>query len=345
MLRSLLVGLLALSVAPACKGGNDAPAVQPGVAAGKVMVVEGKVTATRAGAPRELTAGAEISGDDVIETSEGASVSIWLSHNNATWTLGAGKKGKVGESAAWTAAKVDQRPSGVDEATVAAGRHAEKSAADTAASATDGKGASRDEVAPAEATKRAADPAAVPPPVRGGIRPGGPAKAAQGPGGPGAASDGTAPRTAIAQPVKEAPAMSPAPPPAAASPTPPPMQEPVAQRPAATPQKKAIAPSAGDGGGGGGADKDSKESRALDDGIANERKVPAITLASLVPDQKAAMAKCLETSTLDVHIIVKAHVVTIKSVGASATANKCLATFAPKFKTSGDDTFDVTLTK
>ena len=92
---------------PACKGGgSDAPAVQDGVAVGKVVEVTRKVTATRGGQTRTLDARSEVSGDDVVETAADGRVTIVLAHNNATWALGPGKKSKVSESPAWALAKV-----------------------------------------------------------------------------------------------------------------------------------------------------------------------------------------------------------------------------------------------
>ncbi len=45
MLRTLLVGILAVTAAAACSSKGDAPAAQPGVAAGKVVELTGTVTA------------------------------------------------------------------------------------------------------------------------------------------------------------------------------------------------------------------------------------------------------------------------------------------------------------
>lgn len=125
MLRSLLVGVLALSTASACKGKSDAPAVQPGVAVGKVVELKGDVSATRGAEKRALLTGQEISGDDLIETGAESSVRILFAHNNANWELGPGRKQLVSESLAWKLPK--QAPSeAVNEATLAAGRHAER---------------------------------------------------------------------------------------------------------------------------------------------------------------------------------------------------------------------------
>ncbi len=130
MVRSILVGLLVISGASACGGGrSDAPEVQPGVLVGKVVEISGKVTAARGTATRDLDASSQVSGDDVITTAEGARVVILLAHNNATWDLGPNKHEQVSQSMAWKLAKVDAPAGQVDETTTAAGRHAERSAA------------------------------------------------------------------------------------------------------------------------------------------------------------------------------------------------------------------------
>ena len=131
MLRTLLVGILAVSAVVACSGKSDAPAAQPGVSAGKVVELTGKVTATRGTAVRTLLEGGEISSDDVIDTAVDSRVVILMAHNNARWDLGPNKHGKVGESLAWTAARVDLPAVAVKEETSTAGRYADKNAATT----------------------------------------------------------------------------------------------------------------------------------------------------------------------------------------------------------------------
>ncbi|MFN0247233.1 MAG: hypothetical protein ACKV2T_10125 [Kofleriaceae bacterium] len=147
MLRSVLMGVLALSAASACKGKSDAPTVQPGVAVGKVVEASGDVSATRGTDKRALAAGQDISGDDMIETGAGANVRIRFAHNNATWELGANKKQLVSESLAWKAPKADTPAGEVNEATLAAGRHAERETVTTGSTA------------PSEAPAAAAAPA------------------------------------------------------------------------------------------------------------------------------------------------------------------------------------------
>ena len=131
MLRTLLVGILAVTAAAACSGKGDAPAAQPGVSAGKVVELSGTVTATRGTVVRTLAAGGEISSDDVIDTAAESRVVILVAHNNARWDLGPNKHGKVAESLAWTAAKQDRPATAVIEESSTAGAHAEKTAATT----------------------------------------------------------------------------------------------------------------------------------------------------------------------------------------------------------------------
>lgn len=126
MLRSLLLGVLAFSTASACKATSDAPAVQPGVAVCKVVELSGEVSATRGTAKRVLATGQEISGDDTIATGAQANVRIVFAHNNATWELGPNRTQLVSESLAWKLPKQDTPASDVNEATLAAGRHAER---------------------------------------------------------------------------------------------------------------------------------------------------------------------------------------------------------------------------
>jgi hypothetical protein len=135
MLRTVLMGVLAFSAASACKGKSDAPAVQPGVAVGKVVEASGDVSATRGTDKRVLATGQDISGDDVIETGAGANVRIRFAHNNATWELGPNKKQLVSESLAWKAPKADSPAGEVNEATLAAGRHAERETVTTGSTA------------------------------------------------------------------------------------------------------------------------------------------------------------------------------------------------------------------
>ncbi|HEY4182311.1 MAG TPA: hypothetical protein VGM90_36010 [Kofleriaceae bacterium] len=348
MLRSLLVGLIAISVAPACKGGSDAPAVQPGVTAGKVIESEGKVTATRQGATRVLTAGSEISGDDLIQTDNGASVRIWISRNNATWTLEGGRQGKVADSAAWTAARVDHPPAGVDEATIAAGRHAEKSAADTSASAGDGAASdqrAKNEVAPAPGSAPTTNQ---PSPGSGAQPEGGESPADDEKDATGAVKRGMAPRAIASPPTPATTGSSTTVAPAPAPPPPPPQVRPLAQsqqmEKLPAPQKDVRpAPKAA------GEDVDRKQPiRAADDdlggSVSDKAVANGITIASLVPDQKLAMAKCLEKKT-KITILVTKSIVAITGAGVSDTVGACLSTFGPKFVTAAEGRYTFELSK
>lgn len=156
MLRSLLVGVFALSTASACKGTGDAPAAQPGVAVGKVLELRGDVSATRGTAKRALATGQEISGDDIIETGADARVRIVFAHNNATWDLGPNRKQIVSDSLAWNAPKHAGPAEAVNEATLAAGRHAERETVTTGTTAPDP--APAPEVAPAGSVDKSAPP-------------------------------------------------------------------------------------------------------------------------------------------------------------------------------------------
>jgi len=174
MLRPLLFGVLAFSTASACKGSADAPAVKAGATAGKVVELAGTVSATRSDAKRPLAAGQEISGDDVIETSADSHVRILLAHNNAVWELGPNRKEAVGASLAWTLPKQDGPAATVNEATLAAGRHAERETVTTANTAPAPGGAVPPvaEPPPPPTTTPAADTPPPPPPAppQGGER-------------------------------------------------------------------------------------------------------------------------------------------------------------------------------
>ncbi len=153
-----------MSALAACSGDTAAPVVKPGVAAGKVLEVSGTVTATRGGTTRDLVAGDEVSGDDTIKTGPDGRIAILLDHNRARWELGASKTAVVSGSLAWTAARQAGGGGASDEATLAAGRHAEKTGADTGATAlAPGQpGQAEPTPAPEEAAQAAAPPAAEP---------------------------------------------------------------------------------------------------------------------------------------------------------------------------------------
>jgi len=162
MLRTLLVGILAVTAAAACSSKGEAPAAQPGVAAGKVLELTGTVTATRGTQVRTLAAGGEISSDDVIDTAAESRVVILVAHNNARWDLGPNKHGKVGESLAWTAAKQDRPAAAVIEESSTAGAHAEKTAATTGTTTAE---PTKERAEPKPADKGAASRAPEPAPI------------------------------------------------------------------------------------------------------------------------------------------------------------------------------------
>ena len=129
MLRTVLLGIL-LATSAACNKAAKPPAAEVQAAAGKVVEVTGKATATRGGASRDLVAGADVFRDDTIDTGPDGAITVELFHNNAMWSID-GRKARVDESAAWKLAK--QEPSGkpVDHATSSAGRDAERQGAGT----------------------------------------------------------------------------------------------------------------------------------------------------------------------------------------------------------------------
>jgi hypothetical protein len=148
MVRAALWAVIACGVAPACGNKTDAPAAQPGAVAGKVLEVAGSV---KVGA-KQLAVGDRVNTDDVIETGADGNVVIELAHNQARWELGPGHKVRPTESLAWTQ-EAHGSAAQVDQDTSAAGRPAERSAADTSTSAKTG--------APGAAAPSAAEP---PPP-------------------------------------------------------------------------------------------------------------------------------------------------------------------------------------
>jgi hypothetical protein len=129
MVRAVLLGVLATVAVTACGKNDTAPAAQPGAVAGKVLEVTGAVSV--AGKP--LAVGDAVKTDDAVETGADGNVVIELAHNQARWELGPNHKVKPSESLAWTAAKKTGSADRVDQTTSAAGRPAERSAADTEA--------------------------------------------------------------------------------------------------------------------------------------------------------------------------------------------------------------------
>jgi hypothetical protein len=147
----------------ACGQRETGAAVVPGAAAGTVVQASGSVTATRAGASRALAVGDTVSADDVVTTGADGRVAIELLHNHVRWSLGPGREKQVSASAAWTAAQGSTEIAVTDERSGAAGRHAEREAADTAASAAPSPSPSPSPSPPpppaaAKASRRAAAP-------------------------------------------------------------------------------------------------------------------------------------------------------------------------------------------
>src|SRR5262245_6935781 len=122
-----------------CGGGSDGggPPAED-VTAGKVVEIAGAVIAERAGQQRPLALGDPVAGADVVVTAADASVTILLDHNGARWTLEGGQRRQVSQSAAWRAPRggsAEALAQSSDEHTAAAGRHAEREAASTRATA------------------------------------------------------------------------------------------------------------------------------------------------------------------------------------------------------------------
>jgi hypothetical protein len=156
MVRAVLWGVLACAVAPACGNKDSAPAAQPGAVAGKVVEVSGSVNV--GGKP--LAVGDPVKTDDTIVTGTDGSVAIELAHNGARWELGPNHKGRPMDAPVWSAAKRDKAAS-VDQDTSAAGRPAERSAADNNASAAKSAGPGG---APETSRARAVEAPTAPPP-------------------------------------------------------------------------------------------------------------------------------------------------------------------------------------
>jgi hypothetical protein len=139
----LPIPLLAIALMAGACGGSDSGGGPPAedVAAGRVVEVSGAVSAERPGAGgaverRSLKLHDEVAGMDTIVTAADASVTIRLDHNGARWTLDGGQKKQLSTSAAWRAPKqgsAEALAGERDDHTAAAGRHAEREAAETRA--------------------------------------------------------------------------------------------------------------------------------------------------------------------------------------------------------------------
>jgi hypothetical protein len=157
---------LALGVVTGACGSKESsgPAVVPGAAAGDVKEVTGTVTAQRGDEPaRTLAVGDVVSGDDLIKTEANSSIVIELRHNGVRWSLAAQHAKRLGDSAAWKAPKREEGGA-TGERSTAAGRHAEREAADTAATA-ETAAVEVNTPAPAAAAEPVQPPEPVPPPA------------------------------------------------------------------------------------------------------------------------------------------------------------------------------------
>ncbi len=133
MFRALLICLLAAAATgpTGCSKVDGPPKVAPGTAVGKVIEVQGAVTATRGGPARLLAVGDSVSPDDTVVTAADASVRVELFHNHAKLQLTQGASTRIDGSLAWelSASEVAALPAG--QVTVAAGQVGERSAAET----------------------------------------------------------------------------------------------------------------------------------------------------------------------------------------------------------------------
>lgn len=129
----MLLGLLVVSASACGKSTTETSAAQaqPGVAAGKVLEVKGTVSVKHGAQTKPLAVGESVEGEDTIVTGADGNVVIELAHNSARWELGSNKTQRVRDSIAWNAKKATAQE--IDQATAAAGRPAERSAAGTVA--------------------------------------------------------------------------------------------------------------------------------------------------------------------------------------------------------------------
>jgi hypothetical protein len=138
----IIVLVAALGLSAACESGSSDSGKAPELSApaGKVVDIEGTVRARpERGEARALALGDEVRGSDIIETGPEGSVRIELYHNNAQWSLGPDKQRQVSESEAWRLPRQPRQPlltrTDDTDPTAAAGRQAERHAADTLATA------------------------------------------------------------------------------------------------------------------------------------------------------------------------------------------------------------------
>jgi TonB family protein len=140
MWRVLVVAIVMLA---GCEEERPTEA-QSTMPAGEVVEVTGIVWVKQAGTKvaggRILKRGDVVLADEVIETEPDASIAIELRHNKVRWSLGGGQRARVDESLAWKLERQEADDTPVDHATSAAGRHAERTAADTKETVTNGPG-------------------------------------------------------------------------------------------------------------------------------------------------------------------------------------------------------------
>ena len=162
MHRPACVWPILLALAGACAGSGESEPRDPNQPAGKVVELSGQVDAARDGAAgRRLAVGADVFADDTVTTGPDGAAVILLTHNNVRWSLGSDKSLRVDRSMAWKA-KADEGGSAFDDedpmATASAGRHTDREAGDTAATAQLPPAAEEGAAAPpAQAPSAAAD--------------------------------------------------------------------------------------------------------------------------------------------------------------------------------------------
>ena len=153
-IRAVPALALAVVLAAGCDEGGAAPAGKAAAVAGpagEVIHIEGTVTAVRPGEqPRTLALGSPVHADDTISVQMSSEISIVLAHNKVQWDIGAGQSYRVDESRAWKASSGSG--SALDEqgdlGTASAGRHGEREAGETQATAS-AEAAPREETPPA----------------------------------------------------------------------------------------------------------------------------------------------------------------------------------------------------
>jgi hypothetical protein len=326
MIRALVIAVLAVSATSSCSRGSDSEKVAPGVQAGRVLEVSGSVAATRDGKTRTLGVGAEVFGNDIIDTSADGSVVIELAHNNARWSVEGGQKSRVDESVAWGLAKQDKPAKVVDHATSAAGRDGERVAADTRATT--------------DQLDRSADPASAKAPAEESRRRGGKGGATAQDKASSDDRDGSAPG-ATTPPARRAVTKTggaetaPMPPPPPPTPAPDPVGGPPTPR----------AEGGGEGGGGGGGAPDPKPSNTA------PAQSPAVGIGIVDPLLEAHRAELLACLAPSTRVTVAVRVANGKSIveltGATVTpkVRGCLTAVVTKIKLAHDARSRIELVK